>query len=153
MWWLLLWWSRGSRVLGLQQLQHMGSVVAAPGLWSTSSMACGIFSIRDQTCVSGIGRQILYHWGTREALWFLFSFGHTAWYMGSLFSNQWLNPCPLQWKQVVSTTGPPGRSAYTTIVNPFPCWWTSGVLIYYESNYYEHSCTSLRETFVFISLE
>ena len=40
---------------------------------------------------------------------FFFSFGHTACYMGSLFPNQWWNPCPLQWKQVVSTTGPPGN--------------------------------------------
>ena len=72
-----------------------------------------------------------------------FSFGHTVQYMGSLFPNQWLNPCPLQWKQVILTPGPPGKSPYTTIVNPSPCW-TFGVLVYYESNYYEHSVQVFR---------
>ena len=50
--WLLLLPSTGSRQQQLQQLQHVGSVVVAPGLWSTGSavvalrlgcfLACGI---------------------------------------------------------------------------------------------------------------
>ena len=36
---LLLLWSTGSRECGLQQLQRMGSVVGAPGLQSTGSIA------------------------------------------------------------------------------------------------------------------
>ena len=32
LWWLLLWQSTGSVALGLQQSQHMGTSVAAPGL-------------------------------------------------------------------------------------------------------------------------
>ena len=56
----------------------MGSVVAAPRLWSTGSVvvvhrlncsaACGVFPIRDRTHVSCMGRRILNHWTTREAL-------------------------------------------------------------------------------------
>ena len=51
--WFLLLWSAGSRAQGLQLWQHMGSVMVAPGLWSTGSIvvvrwlscstACGIF--------------------------------------------------------------------------------------------------------------
>ena len=37
-------------------------------------------------------------------------FGHTAQHAGSEFPNQRLNPCPLQWKCGVLTTGPPGKS-------------------------------------------
>ena len=58
-------------------LGHTASVVAAHGLQSTGSVvvehglscstACVIFRIRDQTRVFCIGRQILYHWGTRGA--------------------------------------------------------------------------------------
>ena len=58
-------------VHGLQQLQPVGSVAATPWLQSTGSVvvvhrlsrytACGIFQNRDQTHVSCIGRQILYH--------------------------------------------------------------------------------------------
>ena len=32
LWWLLLLWSTGSRVHGLQELLNMASVVGAPGL-------------------------------------------------------------------------------------------------------------------------
>ena len=45
----------GLTVHGLQYLQHMGSS-----------------QIRDQTCVSCMGRQILSHWVTREAQYFIF---------------------------------------------------------------------------------
>ena len=51
--WLLLSWSTASRVCGLQQLEHVGSVAAAPGFQNTGSIvvvrglscskACGIF--------------------------------------------------------------------------------------------------------------
>ena len=53
LWWLLSLQVKVSRVLGPQYLQHMSSVVVAPGLWSTGlivvvhrpscSLACGIF--------------------------------------------------------------------------------------------------------------
>ena len=56
--WLLL-WSMGSRTLSLQQLQHEGSVVAAPRLGC--SVSCRSSQNRDQTCVSYIDRLILYH--------------------------------------------------------------------------------------------
>ena len=61
---------------GLQQLQHMGSVVVAPRFQSTGSivlahglscsMACGTSQIRNQTCVPCITRQILIYCATRE---------------------------------------------------------------------------------------
>ena len=38
LWWLLLLRSMGSRVCGLQQLQHMGSIVVASGLQNTGSV-------------------------------------------------------------------------------------------------------------------
>ena len=56
--------------------QLMGSVVVGPGLQSTGSVVwhSGLdapqhvgSSARDQTHISCIGRQILYHWATREA--------------------------------------------------------------------------------------
>ena len=55
----------------------MGSIGVAPGRQNTVSVvvhglscpvACGSAQIRDQTPVSGTGRQILYHWATKEAL-------------------------------------------------------------------------------------
>ena len=58
----------------LQWLQHLGpGVVAAPRLVAvvlglSCFEACGIFWIRDQTCVSCFDRHILYHWATRKAL-------------------------------------------------------------------------------------
>ena len=36
--WLLLFWSTGSRVHGLRYLQHMGSIVATSGFYSTGSI-------------------------------------------------------------------------------------------------------------------
>ena len=61
----------GCWVLGLRQLRHVGSAVAAPGLESTGSAvavhgfscstACEIFWIRDLICVPCFGRQTLYH--------------------------------------------------------------------------------------------
>ena len=36
--------------------------------WSAISSSRGSSQLRDWTCVSCIGRQILYHWATREAL-------------------------------------------------------------------------------------
>ena len=76
--WFLLLQSTGSRVYGLQQLLHVGSVVVVPGFQSTGSITVvrGLAAprhvrsscTRDRTCVSCIGRQILYHRATREAL-------------------------------------------------------------------------------------
>ena len=51
-------------------LQSTGSVIVAHGLLALKHV--GSPQIRDQTCVSCIGRQILYHWATREALLFIF---------------------------------------------------------------------------------
>ena len=61
--WLLLLWSTGFGAHGLQQL------------WLPSLAAprhVGSSRIRDQTHVSCIGRWILYHWATREALFCVF---------------------------------------------------------------------------------
>ena len=38
----------------------------------------------------------------------LSDFTSLTWHIGSWFSNQWLNPYPLQWKLGVLTTVPPG---------------------------------------------
>ena len=73
---LLLLLSPGSRVSGLQWLQHVGS--GAPLGSRAQAHSCGAQGLadlwhvgssrtRDETCVSCIGRQILYHWATREA--------------------------------------------------------------------------------------
>ena len=43
-------------------------------------------------------------------LFYLFIYGRAAWSAGSSFSNQRLNPCPLQEKCRVLTTGLPGKS-------------------------------------------
>ena len=77
-WGLLLWWSTGPRVCGLQQRRHVaqqaqlaGSRAQAQKLWHTGSVASwpmGSSWIRDRTHVSCIGRQILNHWANREAL-------------------------------------------------------------------------------------
>ena len=77
-----LWWLLCCRAVsgahGLQYLEHVGSVAAASRLQSSGSIVpahgpscattCGIFWIRDPTYVSCIGRQVLYHWATKEAL-------------------------------------------------------------------------------------
>ena len=60
----------------LQQLHHMGSVVRFPGALEHSLSGCGLVALRhvgssgtrNQTCVSCMSRQILYHWTTMEAL-------------------------------------------------------------------------------------
>ena len=73
--WLLLLQSLGSSLQELWfvasvdadgRLQSVGSVVVAQGL--RCSAYVGSSQIRDQTHVSCIGRQILYHRATREAL-------------------------------------------------------------------------------------
>ena len=46
--WLFLLWSTGSRVLGTQWLQYLGSVLVAPGLWST-----GLVAVAPALCCSG----------------------------------------------------------------------------------------------------
>ena len=46
---------------GLGAPEHMGSVVG--GMWDSD------YPIRDQTCISCLGRQILHHWTTREVPW------------------------------------------------------------------------------------
>ena len=66
-----------SRVPRLQEPQHLGSVVAAPSLWSTGSMVVvvGLTAVRhvgssrmgDQTRVPRTGRWVLNHW---TKLWF-----------------------------------------------------------------------------------
>ena len=69
----------GSRCTGFsscgtwaQQLWFPGSRVQAQQLWRTGLVApwqVGSSWIRDRTRVSCIGRQILYHWATREGLY------------------------------------------------------------------------------------
>ena len=78
LWWLLLLRSTVSRVLGLQELQHMDSAVAAPGTQRTGSVgvarrlscsrACGIFRKWGSNPVPCIGRWTPNHQTTREAL-------------------------------------------------------------------------------------
>ena len=69
--WSLLLQRTGSRALRLQELQFLGSRAQAQELWCTRlGVPRHVRSsrIRGQICVSWIGRQILYHWATREAL-------------------------------------------------------------------------------------
>jgi len=58
----------GFSCCGAQALKCAGSAAGTHGL--SCLRACGIFQSRDQTCVHCIGRQILNHWTTREALVF-----------------------------------------------------------------------------------
>ena len=39
----------------------------------------------------------------------IYLFGRTSQHVGTQFSGQGLHLCPLQWKQVILTTGPPGK--------------------------------------------
>ena len=50
----------GSSVHGIPQARILE--------WVATSFSRGYSPLRDQTCVSCIGRQILYHWTTRETL-------------------------------------------------------------------------------------
>ena len=43
-----------------------------------------------------------------------FPFGYAARHTGSWFPHQDLNPCPLQWKHSVLTTGSPDKSSFLT---------------------------------------
>ena len=64
MWWLLLLQSMGPRVHGLSSCSTW-----AQQMWCTGLVALwrvGSSQTRDQTCVSCIGRRILYHWATKE---------------------------------------------------------------------------------------
>ena len=50
----------GSSVLEISQARILE--------WIASSFSRGSFWLRDRTCISWIGRQILYHWATGDAL-------------------------------------------------------------------------------------
>ena len=55
-----------------QYLPFPGSRAQAQDLWGTGLVALqlvGASRPRDQTCVSCIGKWVLYHWATREAPW------------------------------------------------------------------------------------
>ena len=61
----------GSRIHGLQELHLPGSKAQTQKLWHRGSVVLwhvGSSWIRDRTHVSCTGRQVLYHWVTREAL-------------------------------------------------------------------------------------
>ena len=68
LWWLFLLQGTHCRACRLSscgsRALEQGSVVVAHRL--SCSRACGSSQIRDWTHVSCIGRQILYHWATRE---------------------------------------------------------------------------------------
>ena len=59
-------WALGTwaSVDAIHRLYRVGSGVVANGLGS--SLACGIFLDQDQTCMLCTGKQIPYHWTTRE---------------------------------------------------------------------------------------
>ena len=74
---LLLLRSTGSRAQASAVVAHGLSSCCSPALEHrlnivvhlvSCSTAYGIFPTRDRSCVSCIGRQILYHWASREAL-------------------------------------------------------------------------------------
>ena len=107
--------------------------------WVSISFSRGSSQARAQTCVSSTGRQILYHWAPWEVLCIqgASAFSEAAMkgmqetesilsilfvcamacgsqavpgHVGSEFPDQGLNQCPLDWKQGVPSTGPPGKS-------------------------------------------
>ena len=67
-------------------------------------------------------------------------FGCTAPPMGSQFPAQEWNPCPLQWKQGVLTTGPVGRPSVVLLkvfCSPhFVCLFSKGPISINAINYY-----------------
>ena len=102
--------SPGSSVHGISQVRILE--------WVAISFSGGSSWPRDRTWVSCIGRQILYHWATREGP------PHGLW---DLNSPQGSNLCPLQWKCRVLTTGLPGNSfedfflPHCTSISMFSC--------------------------------
>ena len=50
-------------------------------------------------------------------------FDHAAQHLGSQFPNQGSNPCLLQWKREVLTTGPPGKSLFTLYCHLLSVQW------------------------------
>ena len=48
---------------------------------------------------------------------------NTAWYVGSYFLGQGLNPCPLQWEHRALTTGSPGNSQWQYTLPLFVEFW------------------------------
>ena len=71
LWWPLLLLGTGSRACGLRQLRLLGSRTQAQWSWRTgwgTPQHVGSPWARDQTCVSSIGRQILYHYNPRGVL-------------------------------------------------------------------------------------
>ena len=126
--WLLLLWSTGSRVHGLQQLQNMGSVVVAPQLWSTGWIVwctdlvppwhVGSSQIRDQSHVSCIGKWIIYHWATREAPQFSsVQFSHSV-VSDSLWPHESQHarpPCPSPTPRVHSDSHPSSQWCHLAI--------------------------------------
>ena len=85
----------------------------------------GSSQLSDRThasCISYIGRRILYHCATWEApnseliiiiIMDMLSSFENLW--GLIFSNQGSNPGPQEWEHQVLTTGPPGNSQFCHI--------------------------------------
>ena len=70
--WLFFLWITGSRACKLQQLWLPGYRALAQYLWCMGLVPLwhmGSCWIRDRTCVPCIGRQILYYYAPREALY------------------------------------------------------------------------------------
>ena len=96
--WLLLLRSPGFRACGL-------SSWGSAALWHVGSS-----QTRGRIHVSCVGRWILYHWATREALSILFfKFPNFAVPPGILVPWPGIKPIPLWWKHRVLTTGPSGK--------------------------------------------
>ena len=90
--WLLLLWNRGSKMFKLQWLWLLRARAQAQQLWDTGSVAIwqvGSSWIRDQVCVSCIGRQTLYHWANKEALEFFFNWIKDGVLFREFFSSKW----------------------------------------------------------------
>ena len=119
--------------------------------WVAISFSRGSSQPRDQTCYSCIGRQILYHWGTREALYNYFSenlvisqyylFVFILQFIHSVLSNSlWLHelqhtrfPCPSPTPRACSNSCPSSQGGHPIIsasAISFSSWhqsfWTSG---------------------------
>ena len=71
-------------------------------------------------CISNESLLVISFSKRQFLVWFILGlFGQAMWHVGSYFPDQGLNPCPLQWRSRVLTTGLPGRTLGDQILCKF----------------------------------